>query len=185
MGARGTEKVFEPEELAKKLPRDIRPSKDLWPGIEARLDEVAGENGQPRQSPLLAAAAVILLVAASIIGIVSMNDPNGKISTAQTRAENEDASDVLSITAWSRYFDKRFDVSETFAIEALPVEVREDVVASINDVRSARKAIEDALMREPNNTWLRSLWMQSYEQEMDLLNDAAWAANSLEERVRT
>lgn len=187
MDTQGKNNSFDPEELAKQLPRDVQPPKDLWPGIEARLDAVSEEpeHGPERRWWLQAAAAVAMVVASSIIAVVVMNDPGEPVSVVDTAPAVGEVPKSLDVPPWPESVDGNLGAPEIYAIETLPAEVREDVITSLADVRSARKAIEEALEQDPNNAWLSSLWMHAYEQEMELLEDAAWATNSLEERVRT
>ena len=188
MNTREPDNAINPEVLAGRLPRDVQPDRDLWMGIEARLDaEPEAPVGKARAGRLptvwlQAAAAVVVVLTASIFGVVWMTDSGTPVEIAATSPVPGEAPDTPQVPVWP---GSMADDPAVYAIEALPVEVREEVKISLAELRAARKAVEDVLEQQPNNAWLRSLWMHTYEQEMKLLEDVAWATNSLEKRMKT
>jgi hypothetical protein len=161
--------------LAQQLPRDIQPATDLWPQIEARLDAPSAEpNVATKRSGLWAAAAALVLVATSSLTTLILVRETGGPAPATAGLGPEPAVIGVGLRA-----------PELLAISALSDEVRDVVITNLDIVRSARADIEQALQKDPNNIWLHHSWLRAYEQEMDLLNEAAWTTNSLAERLKT
>ena len=162
------------EQLARELPRDIEPVIDFWPEIEARIDTPPQEQatGTVRAWSLAAAAAIVLITASSLTTIVLVRGPDTPVP-----AIAEISSQPVVIVAGLR-------APELLAIRALSDEVRDVVITNLDIVRSARAGIEEALRKDPHNTWLNSSWLRVYEQEMDLLNEATWTTDDLAERVK-
>lgn len=156
-----------------ELPRDIAPSRDLWPGIAAAIGAVPAVP-RPRvwfgASPAWALAAAVACVAVGVwIGRASLTP------TMATVVQDGLAQGGLAREA-SHAPDARFlrtregllrEVSERLA--QLSPDVRGRVEASLATVQRARADIEDALGRDPGNALLQEMLVNSYQDEMRVL----------------
>lgn len=169
------ENLSDVERLARELTRDVQPVIDFWPEIEARIDTPPEEqaNGTFRTWSWAAAAAIVLITATSFTTIVLMRGIDTPVP-AIAEIQNQPALAGGGLRA-----------PELMAMSALSDEVRDVVIINLDIVRSARADIEQALRKDPHNTWLNNSWLRVYEQEMDLLNEATWTTNALAERVKT
>lgn len=163
------------ERLAHDLPRDIQPSTDLWPGIEARLEsQSTTESAETfRWWPRAAAAAVILVTASSLATMMWLGNtvaPGPAVVVGTERPLS--AGDGLRSP-------------ELLAISALSESDRDILMTNLDIVRDARASIERTMETDPFNTSLHNAWLRVYEQELDLLNVATWTTNGLAERVKT
>jgi hypothetical protein len=162
------------ERLARELPRDIQPVIDFWPEIEARIDIPPEEQtaGTVRSWPQAAAAAIVLITVSSLTTLILVN-------------ETDTPSPVIAeLNSQPAIIGAGLRAPELLAFSALSDEVRDIVITNLDIVRTARADIEQALRKDPNNTWLHNSWLRVYEQEMDLLNEATWTTNALAERVK-
>lgn len=163
------------EQLARELPRDIQPVIDFWPEIGARIDVPPEEQSAAavRAWPRSVAAAVVLITASSLTTLILVRETDAPVpATAQ-------------LSVQSAVIGAGLRAAELLAIRALSDDVRDVIITNLDIVRSARADIEQALQKDPNNTWLHNSWLRAYEQEMDLLNEATWTTNALAERVKT
>lgn len=145
-----------------KLPREIAPARDLWPGIATRI-----ERRQPPRRWLAGIAAAALIALGAVIGtFVSRNRaPSAPaVATAPTRQpENE-----------SLYFQSR----ATYAAAAvrnstrLVPETRAVLLRNLHIIEMSMVNIRQALDRNPNDIRLHHLLYQLYRDEAALLNAA-------------
>lgn len=163
------------DRLARELPQEIQPSTDLWPAIEARLDtsEMADADAAHIRWPQAAGLAVVLIMASSLATTILLrgDDP---VTSVTTESVGMPIATDLGLRA-----------PELLAVSGLSDDDRDTVMTSLDILRAARAGIERALRNDPNNTGLHISWLRVYEQELDLLNDAAWTTNGLAERVKT
>ena len=161
---------------ARGLATEISPDRDLWPGIA----EAISRPRKSRWSPMLAqaAAAVLLVGASSLVTYVAVK---------------YDASDtpmpaMTTVVPEGLIFDRAaFGGEDTLAavfgraggnigstldrdLEKLSPEAREDVERNLAVIRLAIDEIAAALEKEPNNVFLQELLVQTYSNEMALMN---------------
>jgi hypothetical protein len=182
-----------------ELPRAIEPPRDLWPGIEARLNEIdrvpsataaqaiRRRNGAPLR--WLAAAAMIASVAVGVwIGRSLLPLPG---AVPGVRAPASAANDVSAATgaptaldaayvADPRYERQRAELLRSLQtrLASLPPASRAKVLASLETIHQAKEDLERALGKDPGNALLQELLINTYQDEMRVLTDVREASDS-------
>jgi hypothetical protein len=145
----------------KNLPREVQPTRDLWPGIEARLAR------RPRAvRPLWAyslAASVLVAVAAGALWSVNLHRGSGtpqQIVATTTVASPESA-----------YFAERAAYAESSVQTAtdLAPATRQVILKNLRIIESSIQDMQAALDKDPNNPRLRALLFDLYQNEARLL----------------
>lgn len=183
--AREAERVRELKARVAELPSEIRPARDLWPGIERRIrgegapveagDDPAAERLEGAfwaRPSLLAAAALVLVVLSS--GITALLLPGGRTVVTlpgEARSVSEGAALARIRDAESEYLRaleglvdelerSRDDVSpETLMVIDKNLEIIDEAI------RQTRTALEF----DPDNRELASLLTSAYERKVELL----------------
>jgi hypothetical protein len=189
--------------LARAMPKSVQPPEDLWPKIEAGL-----HGSESRIAPVRAwrstwvqaAAAVLLVSVTATITTLVMREPQPE--TGETAAAGGSPAEVTmpltdtvpadigaapddSAVYWPRGLSGGIGSADYLAVNTLPEDTRKTFLDSLVEVQSARRAVEAALEEDPNNMWLRELWLHAYEQEMELLDDTNRVAHDMSGRLRT
>ncbi len=158
--------------MAAGLPRDIQPSRDLWPGIAADIQTPAETAFQWRSMLAQAAAVVLLIGGSSGLTWLAVKDDG-------TNATPVTVTNVAPLTAIPASFGDRYSLGPDF-IDArrnlegrlqqellrLSPETRADVEASLRTIRGAIADINTALAAEPDNPLLQRLLLSSYREEL-------------------
>ncbi|MEO1247854.1 MAG: hypothetical protein AAFX56_19420 [Pseudomonadota bacterium] len=163
-------------ERAAGLAKEIPPSRDLWPGVEAAIAETPAKASEKSVfAPWFAqAAAVVLLVGAS----------SGLTYFAMKDAGSSSAPVVLSPdlvfqqTSFARYDlgpgfqDARDRLSSQLAqeLKRLSPEARSEVEQNLEAIRTAILEINSALDAEPDNALLQELLLNTYREELTVMN---------------
>lgn len=155
-------------ERAAGLARDVAPERDLWPGIEAAITSTP-HNGR-RWSWFAQAAAVVLLVGASSgITYVAVKDDTPTVEvtpdllfTQTSFAEYELGPDFQDARS-------RLAVRLENELERLSPETRAAVEDNLVLIRTAIADINAALEREPHNALLQELLVNTYREELELM----------------
>lgn len=185
----------------RELSPAIEPARDLWPQIEARINEerraAPGATAAPlrpvraRAVPLrwLAAAAVVASVAVGVwigrsllpaarpgAGVESpMSVSRGTLATA-------DAPTALDVAYVSdpRYQRDRAALMQSLQarLAALPPPARAKVMASLAAIHRAKQDLENALGKDPGNALLQELLVNTYQDEMRVLTDVHEAGDA-------
>lgn len=152
---------------ARGMPRSVLPARDLWPGIEARLDRAPGPRLRPRwftPRPLLVAAAIGgLLLGATLATLWQRQGARREFVLEQ-----------------SRYAQASADLARALAANpaALAPETRAVVERALNTLDQAIAEAEAALAADPRNASLEQMLVARYEQRLDLLRRAAAVGGS-------
>jgi len=176
-----------------QLPRAIEPGRDLWPHIEARLQEIqaaapAATGAQPvaaRQGGArlrwLAAAAMVASVALGVWIGRSVLPAAGRDAADATAtrappgyaaATGASALDAAYVSD-PRYARQRAELLRSLParLAALPPPARAKVMASLATLRKAKEDLESALGKDPGNALLQELLIDTYQDEMRVLTD--------------
>ena len=172
-------------EAARQLATEIRPQRDLWPGIE---QAIAGSRPQrsSRLPGFAQAAAVVLLVGASS-GLTYLG-MKGDRPVAVERVTPEYAFERTafgsSYTLGSDYQETRADLLARFEqeLERLSPEERQDVEQSLAVIRGAIDDIKAALLQDPDNTLLQDLLMKTYHEELNVMRRVGGVTQSVMSR---
>ena len=178
----------------RELSPAIEPARDLWPQIEARINEgrrtAPGAMGaQPRPARArtvpprwLATAAVVASVAVGVwIGrsLLPAARPGTGVGSAISAARGipatVDAPTALDVAYVSdpRYQRDRAALMKSLQerLATLPPAARAKVMASLAAIYRAKQDLESALGRDPGNALLQELLVNTYQDEMRVLTD--------------
>lgn len=180
---------------ASRLPRDIRPERDLWPEIAARLEDKGGVR-KPRRGWRLAgalAAGIALVTLSSLITLWVTDRPASvPLSRVQApagvarpaRAVVGDATFGPGYVLGPKYERARQQLSQDLdaQLESLPAETRDVIQKNLGQIRDALAEINSALADDPGNMLLQQLLMAAYQDEMSVLMEVNRMARSLPTR---
>ena len=177
----------------RELPQSIEPPQDLWPRIEAQLEDRASVAGRapamPRRRPgqalrWLAAAAMLASLAVGVwIGRSLMPSAVG---TGPPTAMKMPVVPGLAPTTLDtdyvrdpRYARQRTELVRALQerLAALPAPARAKVSASLAAIEKAKKDLEQALGHDPSNALLQELLINTYQDEMRVLTDVHEASD--------
>ncbi len=166
---------------AAALPRSIEPARDLWRGIEARIEavEAGGERaGRARRRYRIAWAAGIAAVVIAAASIATMAIIGiGRTRTAPGMTATPAAMKVSTELAQAHAAFETARVQLIAALEArrgsLSPQTLEVVDHNLGIIDEAIANIRAAMETDPGNTELPALLVAIYRQEIDLLRQAA------------
>lgn len=170
------------EEALAKLPRSVRPERDLWPSIRAQLEAEPREQNLPRRGFerrwYQLAAGVLLVVASSLTTFVMMRDsPETTPTTVQSEPLRPEVTAMPASFGGYQlgedYSKARAQLDAAFEqrLELLPPAAREKVERNLTDIRRAAREIADTLAKHPSDPLLHELLMSTYQSELQLLAD--------------
>lgn len=175
---------------ARKLPRGIKPARDLWPGIEQAIAKPVRRDGWQWNRILAQAAAVVLLVGGSS-GITWLAVTENTRTVPQTVQVAPLQFETVAGSFGSRYhlgpefMDARIKLAAGLdeELQQLPPETRLAVKKNIADIRAAIHEINQALADEPNNALLQDLLLSAYREELALMRKVDGLATSMMRRT--
>jgi len=154
---------------ASKLSTEISPERDLWPGV-ARA--IAGPQ-RSRWTPRFAqAAAVVLLVgASSMLTYLGTKDQVQIVEVVPAGLVFEQASFGGRYVLGVGYQEAHRDVEAQLRteLERLSPTAREEVEQNLAMIRGAIGQINAALADEPDNPLLHELLLQTYREELAMM----------------
>lgn len=154
---------------ASRLATEISPERDLWPGIEEAMLRPQRSRWTPRFAQ---AAAVLLLVGASSgLTWLSTKDRVQVIEVVPAGLTVEQASFGGRYALGVGYQEARRDLEAQLETELarLSPEAREEVELNLAMIRGAIGQINEALAEEPDNPLLQELLLQTYQEELALM----------------
>lgn len=176
--------------LASRLPADVSPEHDLWPGIEQAITAPAKPVPTTWNSPWAQAVAVLLLVAGSS-GLTYMVVKDDSSYRGPTVLRTDNVFDMTLFEPVTGDFGQRYTLGNEYmaardrlegslekTLSALPQQESDNLVDSLNTVRVAISDINKALVNEPDNILLRDLLLSAYHEEMSLMTKFDKIANS-------
>lgn len=171
-------------DAAVGLPRSLEPARDLWPAIDARLENRPSAPSSPMRSdwrgrlpssrPALAAAAVLLIAVASTLAVWM----TGERVVAPDRADRggvDGPAAVARVADWRalerRYEDATSELQETLDVLGpdLAPETRRIVEENLRVIDRAIAESRAALARDPGNRELTRLLSAAYERKLEML----------------
>jgi hypothetical protein len=170
---------------AKSLSTDIEPECDLWPGIEAAIQEPARSSFNWR--PYLAQAAAVILLVGGSSGLTWLAVKDDAMPLSPTGSTN-----ALQLTASTASFGGQYSLGPDFLdarrslaarleaeMDALPPETRADVEKNLQTIRTAIEDINQALAQEPDNALLQELLLSSYREELAVMRKVNGISNAV------
>jgi len=195
------------DQLLAGLPTEVEPSRDLWPGIEQRLDRrgtgdrTLGPNWMSGMAASLALAAVIAVTALSLARLssdqeygapelaasgtqVEVSPPTG-VADGQGTVSVVPAQFAGGLGLGADYQRDHEALAERFGqqLDALPPETRKAVTKNLEDIRRALHEINGALSENPDNTLLQQLLLATYREELAMFVRVDRLSNSRQERT--
>jgi len=180
--------------LARQLPRDVPPPRDLWAGIAARLeprgqlDHLAAslptrvdppEDLWPKIQARIAPGRPLRRVALALAASIAVAAVVGAGLLLGERHDARPGHDSASLSADDTAGEGASGASSVGWVLGAPV-VAGDVAASLRRdlalVRDERLSIERAIAKEPDNVDLRELWAFTYETELELADECGRTA---------
>ena len=154
---------------ARQLATEIKPERDLWPGIA----EAITAPSKPRWTPMFAqAAAVLLLVgASSAVTFVAVKGTEQPVVRVAPDLVFEQASFGNRYSLGPGFQDARNALVAEFEVELkrLSPETRAEIETNLELVQKAIFDINQALEQEPNNVLLQERLLRTYRDELELL----------------
>ncbi|QSX36351.1 hypothetical protein [Shewanella sedimentimangrovi] len=142
--------------LLEKLPRELAPERDLWPGISARLDKPQPHKGHSKG--FLAAAATVLLA------LVLYGQWSG-----ERRDEEQVALQTLIEGIALRH---QQDVAAMQTGLWQTVGWQQALNDGLDELRRAAEEIRQALKQHPTDKQLWQLWLWTQRREIELLKQS-------------
>lgn len=162
---------------AAGLAPGVKPERDLWPEIEQRINVPARPDRSAWNSVWTQAAAVLLLVGGSsgitYLAVNDSNDPTTMVGGGQTLVfEPVSGSFGSQYNLGPGYQDARRTLAAKLGdeLDHLEPETRADVTANLEVIRQAINDINKALAEEPDNVLLQDLLLDTYRDELTLMN---------------
>jgi len=162
---------------AADLSTEVKPGRDLWPGIEQAITKPA-RPAHPVWNTVWAQAAAVLLLVGGSSGLtyLAVKD-NAFVTTPVAGAptlvfESASGSFGSQYNLGPDYLDAQRDLAGRLDDELghLTPEVREAVVTNIEAIRKAIAEINVALAKDPDNVLLQELLLSTYREELTLMN---------------
>ena len=168
---------------AASLPT-LTPSRDLWSGIEARLEDPAGSLGTHQRGPIArwtswqmaAAAAVLMAVTAGgtwFVAVRSADSPTERVATSPgPRTELVSVASEKGMAAYEGEVAAMRNIIDTRRadLDSATVAVLEKNLKLIDQAISESKA---ALAADPASTFLADQVSRAYDTKLELLRSAA------------
>jgi hypothetical protein len=155
------------DQVLSSLPRDVEPSRDLWPGIRAEMERAPSVTHRMPAFSLLTrmAAGFVLLIATSATTYLVTRQSLQSGGTANFSA----ATDGNAIVA--EYLHSRAELDRLFAerLAKLPATTRAKLESNLADLRRAENEIVANLVQNPSDALLHELLMSTYQSEAQLL----------------
>jgi anti-sigma-K factor RskA len=178
---------------AADLPREIRPPRDLWAGIDARLGDAPAAAGFDREQAiphagrrppraglpawaLVAAALALVVVTAAVTSILTRN--YDEAIALKLRRAGESAPPTVARSEDGREEEARFlaasqELLAGLEAQDLSPQTMEIVRRNLEVIDAAIAELQAALERDPGNGELSRMLLATYQRKIDLLEQAA------------
>jgi hypothetical protein len=174
------------------LPRELQPARDLWPGVESRL-EPRGRRGMWawQAAAALALVAVSSLITASLVRRAEA--PVASASAPASRAAVMPAAFGPSYSLNAEYDKARGQLAADLEqrLAGMPPSARHKLEANLAEMQRAAAEINAALARQPGDPLLEELLLNTYQDELGVLasvnqltGTSASAATARQENVK-
>jgi len=154
---------------ARRLPTEISPERDLWPGIA----EAVRAPRRARWTPMFAqAAAIVLLIgASSAVTYVAVSGQQGPVTQVAPNLIFEQTSFGSRYNVGPGFQDARDELVAQLDVELarLSPQTRAEVATNLEVLHEAIFAINEALERDPDNLMLQAKLVNAYREELSVL----------------
>ena len=162
---------------AAALSRSLEPSRDLWPGIAARISEDNVVRGRFGRRALLAAAVAVVIVS-SVVTAYFIGRSQAVVTVESPAVTETGPSEVL-LASFEGLGVDNFVATRTELMDALEARSHElspetlDVVMdNLLLIDQAMDRIAEALGEDPENDFLMKQLAGAYRRQIDLLQRA-------------
>jgi hypothetical protein len=165
-------------DLAAALPGSLEPSRDLWPGIEARISEGKVVRGRFSRRTLLAAAAAVVVVS-SVVTAYFIGRSQAVVVTAEPPAAVASGPSEVLLASFEGLGVDNYMATRTELLDALEArkhelsgETMDVVMENLLLIDQAMDRIAEALGEDPENEFLMKQLAGAYRRQIDLLQRA-------------
>jgi hypothetical protein len=157
------------DDALARLPLDIQPARNLWPGIAGRL------HGHARRARPLAFAAAAAVIAACLASALTWAVLHGRAALPAPQLAAREAA--FEEPRNPKYVAARaaLEVSFRERLALLDPATRAQIEASLAVIRQAHEDIRKALAGDPANPVLEGLWQSTWHDEFDLYDNVVRA----------
>ena len=176
---------------AAQLPKDVAPSRDLWPEIAAQLRDTARESRQHGfRWPLALAAGFLVASVSALLTWSLLRTPESAVQpqVAGTQAPIAEVVPVsygpnsgLSTKELLARDELLAQFREKFA--TLKPETRDAIVKNLAIMQAAADEIDAALARDPASGMLKGMLVGTYKQELQLYSTVVTTRDGLTRRT--
>ena len=161
---------------AAELPKDVEPSRDLWPGIAARLGEAPREaTGKAFRWPMALAAGFLVASVSALLTWSLMRAPEPAV-VANTPTVQAAVADIVPVsygpnsglTAQELMARDELVVRFREKFTTLRPETRDAIVKNLAIMQAAADEIDAALAKDPASGMLKGMLVGTYKQELQL-----------------
>ena len=171
---------------AAGLATEVKPSRDLWPGIEAAISPPQTDTGWRWNGMFAQAAAVVLLIGGSsgLTYLAMHEDRQPAVPVTALPFEPVSGSFGSHYTLGPDYQDARDDLWSKLQQELshLAPKTQAEVEKNLLAIGDAITEINKALAQEPGNALLQDLLLSSYRKELALMTSVDGMASSVTRR---
>jgi len=161
---------------AADLATEVKPGRDLWPGIEQAIVKPA-QPARTMWNTVWAQAAAVLILVGGSSGITYLAVTDGADVTTPVAGgptlvfESASGSFGSQYNLGPDYLDAQRDLAGRLddELDHLTPDVRKAVVTNIAAIRTAIAEINLALAEDPDNVLLQELLLSTYREELTLM----------------
>jgi hypothetical protein len=176
---------------AAELPKDVAPSRDLWPGIAARLAEAP--RVAPPRTPRWPAALAAGFLVASVSALLTWSIVRSPEATAPAQVVQAPASpgELVPVSygpnsgLTARELVARDQLVAQFRekFETLRPETRVAILKNLKVMQAAADEIDAALAKDPASGMLKGMLVGTYKQELQLYSTVVTSSDGLTRRT--
>lgn len=165
------------DDALSRLPRDVEPSRDLWPQIRAAVDAEERESRGSRKGSMFGwrqlAAGVVLVILSSLATYVATRQSTQQVKVADAEQINAILAAYDEKNLGPNFQRARADLDRLFAerVAELPPATRAKLQNNLADLRRASDEIAATLAEHPSDTLLQELLASTRRREIQLLAD--------------
>lgn len=182
--------------MANQLSKEASPARDLWPKISAAI-KAPRRPQRSRWTPIFAQAAAVVLLVGGSSGLTYLvvkdqpADANSLSPVSGTTVTAQRASFDGNYSAFggnyflgAGYQDARGKLASKLdqELDRLSPESRSEVETNMQVIRDAIQQINAALEKEPDNVHLQELLLNTYREELNLMQRVGGLANNVMKR---
>jgi hypothetical protein len=166
-----------------ELARDVAPARDLWPGIEARLDADEPPRAATRVRRPWRGAALGGLTLAAAVAFVAVGLWLGRASAPAPTDHGEAMLRSAAFSPGPQFAAERNRLRSDLAarVAALPPDSRREVIVSLEAIDRSMTEIKRALGEDPGSLLLQEMLVNAYQDEINTLTTVSEAGFAGEE----